>query len=77
MSIFSFPFSHNINITQSTTFGYLNPPSKASGIAVVLFQLCMQGANQEDIEEFVYTYASKSPIETKSSALVKPFRKWR
>ena len=38
MSVFSFPCSHAINITQTSTFGYLNPPSKASGIAVALFQ---------------------------------------
>ena len=28
----------NIHIAQVTTLGYLNPPSKASGIAVALFQ---------------------------------------
>ncbi|MDY4670623.1 MAG: hypothetical protein SO415_11620, partial [Oliverpabstia sp.] len=26
-------------ITQATTLGYLNPPSKASGIAVALFKI--------------------------------------
>ncbi len=35
MSVFRFP-SHAISITQTTTFGYLNPPSKASGIAVAI-----------------------------------------
>lgn len=38
MSIFRFPCSHGVSIAQTTTFGYLNPPSKASGIAVALFQ---------------------------------------
>ena len=38
MSIFSFPCHHITSITQTSTFGYLNPPSKASGIAVALFQ---------------------------------------
>ncbi|MFG6378122.1 MAG: hypothetical protein K1W19_07370, partial [Lachnospiraceae bacterium] len=36
MSVFRFPCSHAISITQTTTFGYLNPPSKASGIAVAI-----------------------------------------
>jgi len=39
VSVFRFPCSHDANITQTTTFGYLNPPSKASGIAVALFQI--------------------------------------
>ncbi len=39
MSIFSFPCHYTTSITQTSTFGYLNPPSKASGIAVALFQL--------------------------------------
>ena len=38
MSIFSFLCHHTTSITQTSTFGYLNPPSKASGIAVALFQ---------------------------------------
>ena len=38
MSVFWFPCSHDVSIAQATTFGYLNPPSKASGIAVALFQ---------------------------------------
>ena len=38
MSVFRFPYSHNASITQSSTFDYLNPPSKASEIAVALFQ---------------------------------------
>lgn len=40
MPIFRFPFSHDDSITQISIFGDLNPPSKASGIAVALFQLC-------------------------------------
>ena len=43
MSVFRFPCPHGINITQATTFCYLNPPSKASGIAVALFQLILTG----------------------------------
>ena len=39
MPVFSIPCSHAINITQTSTFGYLNPPSKVSGIAVALFQI--------------------------------------
>ncbi len=39
MSVFRFP-SHAISITQTTTFGYLNPPSKASGIAVAIISNC-------------------------------------
>ena len=38
MSVFRFPCSHDTILTQTTTFGYLNPPSKTSGIAVALFQ---------------------------------------
>ena len=30
--------SHGVSITQATTLSYLNPPSKASGIAVAFFQ---------------------------------------
>ena len=48
MSVFSFPCSHAINITQTSTFGYLNPPSKASGIAVALFQ---ETPNETSLEE--------------------------
>lgn len=39
MSVFRFPCSHDVSITQTITFGYLNPPSKASGIVVALFQM--------------------------------------
>ncbi len=38
MPVFRFPCSHDVSITQAATFGCLNPPSKASGIAVALFQ---------------------------------------
>lgn len=38
MSVFRFPCSHDTILTQTTTFGYLNPPSKASGIVVSSFQ---------------------------------------
>ena len=38
MSVFRFPCSHNASITDTASFGYLNPSSKASGIAVALFQ---------------------------------------
>ncbi len=34
MSVFRFPCSHNASITHTTTFDYLNPPSKASGIGL-------------------------------------------
>jgi len=37
--IFNFLYHHTTSITQTSTFGYLNPPSKASGIAVALFQI--------------------------------------
>ena len=37
MAVFGFPCSHDASITQTATFGYLNPPSKASGIAVAIF----------------------------------------
>ena len=39
MSVFRFPCSHNASITDTASFGYLNPSSKASGIVVALFQL--------------------------------------
>lgn len=37
LSIFRFPCTHGVSIAQTTTFSYLNPPSKASEIAVALF----------------------------------------
>ena len=39
MSVFRFPCSHAMSIQYFLIFSYLNPPSKASGIAVALFQL--------------------------------------
>ncbi len=39
VSVFWFPCPHNASITQVTTFGCLNPPSTASGIAAALFQI--------------------------------------
>ena len=38
MSVFRFPCSHAMSIQYFLIFSYLNPPSKASGIAVALFQ---------------------------------------
>ena len=49
MSIFWFPCSHNASIAQATTFGYLNPPSKASGIAVALFQKANDDNHQKRV----------------------------
>jgi len=36
--IFRISCSHNVSITQTTTFSYRNPLSKASGTTVALFQ---------------------------------------
>ena len=38
VSVFWFPRFHNASIAQTSASGYLNPPSKASGIAVSIFQ---------------------------------------
>ena len=51
MSVFRFPCSHNASITDTASFGYLNPSSKASGIAVALFK--KKGAVQN---QYPYLY---------------------
>ena len=42
-------------MAQATTFGYLNPPSKASGIAVALFQKAAPERNGQEISSLQET----------------------